>query len=258
MNQHKYREQHLYQHKYTPSGSVNDACGTCSFCGAAIEADERFCPDCGSSRDGIRCPGCGTVSKRSFCSRCNTPLNDIAREAVRRAKADPAFQRAEQLAAELAELERQIENGGLPKAELDTSPNAEARQAASRYSSLFVGVASLKVPDAPAEAPSRPQGKVLTGNLLQAAIETYKAKARELQQAISSMLPPPSAPPEEQRNFFCARKIMTTEMRATRQEWVCNYCGCHHNQPSECAEPELGGTWIFVNQPTPVAKIIYG
>lgn len=223
-----------------------------------MEADERFCPDCGSSRDGIVCPNCGTMSRHSFCSHCNTPLNDVAREAVRQAKADPAFQRAEQLAAELAELEKQIESGGIPKAELDTSLNAEARQAASRYSSLFAGVSSLKVPDAPAKTQSRPQGKVLTGNLLQQAIETYRAKAKELQDTISSMLPPPSATPEEQRNFFCARKIMTTEMRATRQEWVCNFCGCHHQQPSECAEPELGGTWIFVNQPTPVAKTIYG
>ncbi len=197
------------------------------------------------------------MSHRSFCSHCNTPLNDVAREAVRQAKADPAFRRAEQLAAELAELEKQIETTGIPKPELDTGLNEEARKAANRYTALFGDVASMNVPDTPVRT-SAPKAKVLTGNVLEAAIAAFKEKAKELQQTISSMLPPPSATPEEKRNFFCARKIMTTEMRAVRQEWVCNFCGCHHQQPSECAEPELGGTWIFVNQPTPVAKTIYG
>ncbi len=252
--QHKYREQHLHCKQYHPLEKSGDTCG---FCGAAMEEDENFCPDCGSPRGGVKCPNCGTLSHRSFCSHCNAPLNDVAREAVRQAKADPTFRRAEALAAELAELERQIESGGKSRAGLNTEVNEDARKAASRYASMFGDMVSIKVTDTMPRQ-NAPKSKVLTGNPLEAAIAAYKAKAQELQQVISSMLPPPSATPVEKRNFFCARKIMTVEMRAVRQEWVCNFCGCHHQQPSECAEPELGGTWIFVNQPTPVAKTIYG
>lgn len=203
--QHKNREQHLHKHQYQ---SLETSGGNCTFCGATIEEDENFCPDCGSPQGGIKCPNCGTLSRRSFCSHCNTPLNDVALEAVRQAKADPAFRRAEALAAELAELERLIEAGGISRAELNKDINEEARKAASRYASLFGDVASIKVPDVPKQQTTL-KSKVLTGNPLEAAIATYKAKAQELQQAISSMLPPPSSTPEEQRNFFCARKIMT-------------------------------------------------
>lgn len=255
--EHKYREQHIYRQKYVARDNGGGVSGQCTFCGAELDEDECFCPECGSARGGITCPSCGTLSHRSFCSHCNTPLNELAREAVRQAKADPAFRRAEQLAAEMAELEKQILNAGVPQARLDTAFSDSARQAAGRYAQLFSGVESLKVPDAP-KTQTAPHGRVLTGDVLQAAINAYKEKAAELQRAIGSMLPPPSATPEEKRNFFCARKVMTVEMKATKQEWVCNYCGFHHNQPSECVEPELGGTWIFVNQPTPVAKIIYG
>ncbi len=256
MNQYDYKEKHLVKQKYSVPDKVEEG-GKCSFCGAAVEDEEQFCPECGSPRGGIRCPNCGALSRRSFCSHCNTPLNDVAHEALRQAKADPAFRRAEQLAAELAELEKQIEDAGAARPAISTEFNQEARKAASRYANLFGDVASIKIPDVKTIKPAS-HGKVLTGNILEAAIAEYKAKARELQQTIASMLPTPSATPEEQRNFFCARKIMTVEMRSIRQEWVCNYCGCHHKQPSECTEPGLGGTWIFVEQPTPVAKIIYG
>lgn len=80
---------------------------------------------------------------------------------------------------------------------------------------------------------------------LQDAVAAYKAKAAELQRQMDAMMPPSAATPEEKRNFFSARKITSVQLRMEVQGWVCNYCGCTHRQPSECMEPQLGGTWIF-------------
>lgn len=254
--QYKYREKHKYR-TYSPFQDEVKTSGTCTFCGAELEGDERFCPDCGNPRDGIRCPLCGTLSHRSFCIRCNTPLNELAKEAVAKAKADPMFRRAEKLAAELAELEKQIlQASQAPAASLDTSVRSEARRDAERYASLFSDVASLKVPDVP-QATAKPRSNVATGDLLAKAQEAYRQKEAELQAALDAMLPPASATPEEKRNFFCARLIQTVDLQAVKQVWVCNYCGCYHNAPSECVQPELGGKWIMFQAAKQKTSVMY-
>lgn len=266
--QYLYKEQHKYKTKSEPLHVDGDG-KYCTFCGAAMDDDERFCPECGNPRSGIPCPACGTLNFRSFCSHCNTPLNEMAREAVRKAKLDPRFQRVQQLAAEMAELEGQImaaneEQGHGQERNLDTSSclSADERDVINRYASLFSGIGDLAVPDSPKEKTGQVKTRerekfTLGGDGLKAAVAEYRAKAKELQAQLDAMLPEPAATPEEQRNFFCARKVTTIQMRAVKQQWVCNYCGCYHNQPSECVQPELGGRWIMVKQPTPVTNILY-
>lgn len=70
---------------------------------------EAFCPECGNPRGGITCPECGTLNFRSFCRKCNHPLNPMALYAVEQAKADPRYQRALKIAQEMQELEDQIQ-----------------------------------------------------------------------------------------------------------------------------------------------------
>lgn len=264
---YKHKEQHKEKKKfnirYTSAGDKR----VCSFCGAEISPDSMFCEECGNPLGGITCPKCGTLSFRSFCSNCNYPLNEMAQEAVKTAKRDPRFQRAQQLASELSALEERISQLSREETEeeksLDTSSllSEEDRAAAANYAALFGGIADMTVPDTPATEkivkPKERRQFSANKDLLKAAVAEYKSKAAELERQIASMLPDPGTPPEEQRNFFCARKITQIEMRSVRQEWICNYCGCHHSQPSECAEPQLGGTWTFVKVPHPVTKIVY-
>ena len=81
---------------------------TCTYCGAAMEPGDEFCCECGNPRKGITCPQCGTLNFRCFCSRCNAPLDELALAEIEKAKRDPIFQKAQQLAVEMAELEEKI------------------------------------------------------------------------------------------------------------------------------------------------------
>lgn len=81
------------------------------------------------------------------------------------------------------------------------------------------------------------------------AQETYQQVVKDIDQLFAEMLPPAGSTPEEQYNYYSARKVAVETVRVIKKEtktgWVCNYCGCLHRQPSECAEPWHGGTWIY-------------
>ena len=69
----------------------------------------------------------------------------------------------------------------------------------------------------------------------------------DLNSTFARMLPPAGSTPQEKRNYYCARKVAVTTCmkRRIRVGWVCNYCGCTHDRPSECTKPFLGGTWKY-------------
>ncbi len=244
----------------------------CSYCGAEIEEDDMFCPECGGPRGGIKCPVCGVVNHGSFCSNCNAALDDLAREAVRQAKADPHFQKAEKLAEKLVELDEliarlsgsgdiQVDDIASGGKTLDTSAKITDadRAAINRYASLFGDVANVKPIVAPAQEQQSKQVHKKESNSssfnvnstsLADAVAQYKAVAKELEAELAAMLPEPTATPQEQRNFFSARKITTMKMKKVPQYWICNYCGCKHRAPSECCKPWLGGHWTVTEVPS--------
>ena len=78
----------------------------------------------------------------------------------------------------------------------------------------------------------------------------------ELNSTLEHMVPPAGSTPQEQRNYYSARKIsILQKVKSTNPiAWVCNYCGCWHNKPSECCEPWHGGTWIFEEKTITVTK----
>ena len=61
------------------------------------------------------------------------------------------------------------------------------------------------------------------------------------------MLPPAGSTPQEQRNYYTARKVAVTELVEVTGlvGWVCNWCHCFHDNPSQCYRPWLGGTWQY-------------
>ena len=248
---------------------------TCTYCGAAMEPGDEFCCECGNPRKGIICPQCGTLNFRCFCSRCNAPLDELALAEIEKAKRDPIFQKAQQLAVEMAELEEKImeayrmQNGtdgdvgdldddvddDIEEVDFETvmDMTEEDKQLMERYRQVLGSIPVAPVKKAEPKPVKKP-AKVKVDKKARVGgvdIETMKAQyeqqLREMQGLLNSMQPDYNATPQMQRNFCCAHKVVVTTQKLVKKPttWICNFCGCEHNQPSECARPELGGVWKY-------------
>ena len=250
----------------------------CTFCGADIPRGEDECPECGMSRSGIVCPKCGTRNAGGFCRKGNEPLTLAAKKELERAQKDPQFLKAAELAVQAAELRARIE------AEEQEVPESEIKEIELPEDVLrlkeLLGKTTLRRFDKlsdrsdqkretgsvadPVEAPALRQAQGLrastTGEPCRttcSAANKMKSKAElraeyskiqeELNKALEGMLPPVGSTPQEQRNYFSARKLPVEKVILTkgREAWVCNFCGCWHNCPSECCEPWHGGKWVY-------------
>lgn len=237
----------------------------CTFCGADIPRGEGECPECGMSRSGIVCPKCGTRNAGGFCRKCNEPLTLAAKKELERAQKDPQFLKAAELAVQAAELLARIE-AEEQEVTGQESKEVELPEDVLRLKELL-GKTTLRqsgsVAD-PVEAPALRQAQGLrtstTGEPCRttcSAANKMKSKAElraeyskiqeELNKALEGMLPPVGSTPQEQRNYFSARKLPVEKVILTkgREAWVCNFCGCWHNCPSECCEPWHGGKWVY-------------
>ena len=201
----------------------------CTFCGNPMEMDDLFCGECGNPRKGIVCPECGTLNFRSFCRNCNHPLNPMAQDEMEKAAKDPTFQQICEVQKQIVELEEQL-NADYQLPEQQTTNDQHPEQFEQ------------------SEQSTQPNSTPDTLNQLS---EEYDAKVQEMNKMLSSMMPAPGTSPQIQRNYYSARKLpfigTTTSKNIIRKKigWVCNYCGYTHKCPSECCEPQLGGTWLY-------------
>lgn len=207
-----------------PSGGVGrpvQAC-ECTFCGASLAPGQTVCDECGMPVNGIVCPVCGTLNHRSFCSKCNAPLNRAAEAAITKARKDPAFQQVSMLVEKAVKLKEKI--SGEP---------AGNNEGTIEFLKLFSS-------DVAFTETSEPE--------LQ---EEYLKTLRDIESLFARMLPPAGSTPQQQFNYYSARNIAVTTVLQEEVKikspvgWICNYCGCRHSQPSECVQPFLGGTWVY-------------
>lgn len=245
-----------------PDREICDVCGgnlsagECSFCGGAMGPDDAFCPECGNPRTGIVCDGCHTLNFRSFCRKCNTPLNEAARQALSEARKDPKVKKAVALARELEELQQILtayaeEEGAVPELPEISAENKELLDQYKDLLAVFRGGETKTVtkepePDTPPkEQPVKPKLKFSVEIASKEdAIQKYKEKMAEMQEALSAMIPDAGMTPQMQRDFYCARKVGIRE--PGKVYWECTAYGCLHDAPNQCTKPWKGGVWKYV------------
>lgn len=220
--------------------------GYCTFCGAPMGRNETECEECGMPAAGVACPKCGTLNVRSFCRHCNEPLTKLAVKAIEKAKQDPKVQKAAALMDKAAELEQKMERLRSGKPLKKTVPDEPVITEADK---LVMAMLGTKVEE---KAAPKTETVENTENLEQLEAE-YQSVVNDINSTLASMVPPNGSTPQEQFGFYSAqkvaieatRKVISLTTQRVRSGWVCNFCSCWHNKPSECAEPWHGGTWQY-------------
>ena len=200
----------------------------CSFCGARMGEDDAFCPECGSPRRGIVCPVCHSLSLFSFCPRCGTALNELARKQLDQFKQDPLYKEISEAAKELENLLHVEPVDSFSQKEKEKK-NAELRERV-----LYL----LHVEhDLPKE--NSINGAGLDSKLLR---ELIQMKRDLLQKMFDSLEMKSSDSPAMARNYAMAHKPLGSSLG-----WKCNYKHAIHSGPYGCACPQLGGKWVILD-----------
>ncbi len=209
------------------SAKIADTGVKCPYCSRAVTADDEICPHCGARLTSdctfcgapllpgeSECPECGMSVGGVRCPECGT----LNHRAFCRSCNAP-LTRAAAKAVEKAKLDPLFR---------------ECEDIADKLSAMEEEI--VAAPPEEAEILKTEQKKLV----------------HSLNERLAMMLPPPGSTPKEQLIFYSARKVAVKVKSITREKigWVCNFCGCTHKKPVECAKPQLGGHWIYEDKET--------
>lgn len=232
----------------------------CSFCGAFSNCSDVFCTECGNPKKGIICPVCQTLNFRSFCRKCNTPLNALAQEAMRQIEAKPEFKKALSIAEDLAVLEDYLRrpNGEEVVADEIQELSDENRAYINQYKELLAvirGQVNKENTEKQISKKKEPKPRKTFSIKISSkeeALAQYNAKLQEMKETLNALIPEPAMTPQMQRNYYTAVKIEIMTKTKVKVGWQCNAYGCFHEKPNDCTEPFQGGTWIYEERDTTI------
>lgn len=206
----------------------------CAICGAAMTDEDAYCPQCGTSRQGIRCPACNTLSPFSYCRVCGLPLTQEATKQREKARQEPISKQIDELARELDNLTKIIPVKDSRQAER----NKKNEELSNRVREILGG---KKNSNPHLEVTLRQQES--SEEIAERIIE----KRKELQKLLDATATTPQEDPIAARNYLMARKPASV-----RIGWKCNFKQAIHSSPCGCACPQLGGKWIVLTPTTTV------
>ena len=204
---------------------------TCSFCGAALQGDEAYCPECGNPRGGIVCPRCNTMNEFAFCKQCGLPLTEEARQLMSQVRETPEYKHMQMLADQLSKLDMAVP---LPsEAEvLHEEANRALRERVLKLLAEDRGESNPDIPELTSKRITQEEYNIRKRNI-----------AEQLVEALEQMQTQQTEKPVEARNYAMAMKPA-----GLRLAWKCNYKHAIHSSPCGCAKPHLGGKWIILGQ----------
>ena len=258
----------------SPVADICEACGTwlldghCKFCYAEIEPGSAFCQECGNAQDGIVCPQCGTKNIFDFCSACNTPLTEAARQTLAAIKNDPKVQSFIAANAQAVKATKALADLDIALAKLENetraTPLAEVHHDESPHSSFFSAEFLENISEG---NPSQNAAQQRAQQKRQAQDEDLAKRHEKLKQ-LQELRDQRSQAQHEQtvaadKAAQAAGDLQTQQFGTNQQArcfanavrpqknggWLCNYTGTVHPGPNDCAEPGLGGRWLIVDEP---------
>ena len=205
--------------------------GVCSFCGASLNGDEAYCPECGNPRGGIVCPRCNTMNEFAFCKQCGMPLTEEARQLFQQVRQTPEYQHLQMIADQLCDLDKVVPMASEAEV-LHEEVNRALRERVLKLLAEDEGIVNPDIPDLSSKRMTMEEYKIKKHNL-----------GEQLMEALEAMRNQPTEKPVEARNYAMAMKPA-----GLRLAWKCNYKHAIHSSPCGCAKPHLGGKWIILGQ----------
>ena len=242
----------------------------CPCCGTEIGPSDAFCAECGNQLEVfVTCPCCGEQAIRdrdSFCANCGTPLQPsnkadeslaTVNESVPRSESPEVIKakqdRQKQRELFCREKERQITTGSNDVSDSNTATlrasikaDPKILESLKKNMSKALSLEELKVAEAEKKAKlalEEEQSRLRVLNDLNGKVITLSAENVELRRKNHEAI---QANAELDSKY---KKILEEKARLEKTGrkplWKCNYCGNLHNDPTDCVQPELGGTWVW-------------
>lgn len=222
--------------------------GKCNFCYAEFAPGQKFCTECGNPPEGIICSSCGRKSHFDFCPLCNIPLTEQASEVILRIENSVEFQN---ILNEKSLKEDEV----ISVKTLADSPAVDKKsECNSKFQEEKLPAKGTFILNIKGNRNIAENMKVLEQSRHNIAeeekkISEKKSKEAEMKKLMEALREKTFATNQEARRFYGALKILIPKVveKQTPVGWRCNAFDVTHNEgPQGCADPSLGGTWVYI------------